>query len=86
MYQRKGYESMEPKYLIGEKELKNLIYLANKMTALENSGVDNWEWYYESIQDYLKFLSDDYELDSDNTFQDLEEVADFELKHDYEKV
>ena len=25
-----------------------------KLTALENGGVDNWEWYSESLKDYFK--------------------------------
>lgn len=40
------------KMLIDEKEYKYLIDRDKKLTALENGGVDNWEWYEESLKEY----------------------------------
>ena len=40
-----------------EKRDKELAYLKKrdfKLTCLENGGVDNWEWYGESLEDYFK--------------------------------
>jgi hypothetical protein len=73
---------MGKKYLISGKELKILLYMANKCAALENSGVDNWEWYSSSIYDYLDLRSEE----NDYKFSSLEEVADYELRHNYKEV
>lgn len=36
---------------ISEKRLKELERAAAKLQALENGGVDNWEWYSESLKE-----------------------------------
>jgi hypothetical protein len=72
---------MKQKYLITGEELRSLLYMANKCMALESGGVDNWEWYSGSIQDYLNDMTDEYEVDK---FSDLDDIADFELKQ-YER-
>lgn len=41
-------------YKISEDELRELLYDSLKLEALENGGVDNWEWYGASINDFLK--------------------------------
>ena len=40
------------KYQIEEKELLSLIRRDAKLSALEHGGVDNWEGYDESLNDY----------------------------------
>lgn len=42
------------KYIISENKLRQLLKDEIKLEALEHGGVDNWEWYGDSIQDYLK--------------------------------
>lgn len=44
------------KYIVDEKELRELLYSYYKLEALEYGGVDNWEWYGESQEDYLDFV------------------------------
>lgn len=39
--------------IISKEELIELIKALYKLAALENGGVDNWEWYGESISDFL---------------------------------
>lgn len=39
---------------ISEKRLKELERSAAKLQALENGGVDNWEWYSESLKEWHK--------------------------------
>ena len=39
---------------ISEKRLKELERAAAKLQALENGGVDNWEWYSESLKEWNK--------------------------------
>lgn len=39
---------------ISEKRLKELERAAAKLRALEAGGVDNWEWYGESLKEWFK--------------------------------
>ena len=49
---------------------KSLVFEANCYRALEQGGVDNWEWYCESYTDYCN------ELGADS----IDEVADQEIR------
>lgn len=40
-------------YLIEESRLKQLLESEARLDALEWGGVDNWEWYGESLSQYL---------------------------------
>ena len=40
-------------YLIEESRLKQLLESEARLDALEYGGVDNWEWYGESLSHYL---------------------------------
>lgn len=39
---------------VPEGELIRILEAANRYYALEGGGVDNWEWYGESLCDYLE--------------------------------
>lgn len=39
---------------INKKRLEELERAASKLQALENGGVDNWEWYSESLKEWNK--------------------------------
>lgn len=39
---------------VQEKRLKELERAYAKLQALENGGVDNWEWYGESLKEWNK--------------------------------
>lgn len=39
---------------VPEKELIAILEAANKYWALEGGGVDNWDWYSDSLHDYLE--------------------------------
>ena len=41
-------------FVIPEKEYRKLLEDSLRLTALESGGVDNWEWYGESIHDFLE--------------------------------
>ena len=43
----------EKMYIIREGELRELLHDSLKLMALENGGVDNWENYGISIQEFL---------------------------------
>ena len=38
---------------ITKEEYKSLLDRDEKLSALENGGVDNWEWYGEALKDYF---------------------------------
>ena len=67
--------------LIPKKKALNLLENNAKFIALEAGGVDNWEWYGESLWDYLKEGYD--EADDDEVkgfgFSDIaaEEIAQY---------
>ena len=42
------------RYIIKESELLELLEARLRLAALENGGVDNWEWYGDSLCDYLR--------------------------------
>lgn len=41
---------MSKKRLVDEDELLDLLNCRNTLTALEQGGVDNWEWYDASLE------------------------------------
>lgn len=43
-------------YIINEDDLRDLLHSYYLLSALEYGGVDNWDWYSESIEDYLDFV------------------------------
>lgn len=50
-------------FKVSEKELRTFIEYRAKLEALEAGGVDNWEWYSDSIDDYLNDYHSDKEPD-----------------------
>ena len=63
-------------YIISEERLKELLEEEARYIALENGGVDNWEWYGTSIQDYLSLCETNaiYEIVNErmNEFETLD--------------
>lgn len=53
---------MEKVYAVYESELLELIHDSMKLCALENGGVDNWEWYGTSIKEFEENNGELYEL------------------------
>lgn len=57
---------MEVKYyLVEEKELIELIADSISFCALQDAGVDNWEWYGEAFKDILQEDQSIYDLAKD---------------------
>lgn len=44
---------MEKKYIVSENDLIKLLEAEAVLNALEAGGVDNWDWYGESINGSL---------------------------------
>jgi len=43
---------MEETITITRKEYNQLLEDSDKLRCLENSGVDNWEWYGEAMKEF----------------------------------
>jgi hypothetical protein len=58
---------------VSAKELKELRRAKAKLSALEAGGVDNWEWYGESLKEFRK----ESELEEliDDAIEDILECA-----------
>lgn len=52
--------------LVEEKKLIDLLESYNRLQALENGGVDNWEWYGASLGDFLEAWIAEKGLDPDS--------------------
>lgn len=68
------------KYIIDEEELRELLYSYYKLVALEYGGVDNWEWYSESQEDYLNFVFSGSEVDYKFNEEGFEFLVNDEIK------
>ena len=64
---------MKTYYLIFEETFKSILEDALKFRALESGGVDNWEWYGASLNDFLKecALENEIEDEEDYSFEDI---------------
>lgn len=67
-------------YLINEKRLKELLIAEMKLIELERDGVDNWEWYGEGRENYLKELATGYELEYNEELE-YEDIAEKDLEN-----
>ena len=67
-------------YEVDEQDLKSLLYQAHKLTALESGGVDNWNWYGESIFEFCKKVKEEIPALKDEPEVYLEDIADEALK------
>lgn len=54
---------------IEQRKLLDLLEAYFKLAALESGGVDNWEWYGDSLCQYLQ----EDEKDDDYDFRDMAE-------------
>lgn len=60
------------KVMIDSKTLKELQLAQSKLNALEAGGVDNWEWYDESLKSWHK--ENDYEEALEQFIDNLNDV------------
>lgn len=58
---------------IFKEELRDILKAAHKCWALEQSGVDNWEWYGISIENYLHEFGREYKSLNDIVNKEIEE-------------
>lgn len=72
-------------YLINEDDLKLLIEDSLILTALYQGGVDNWQWYGESIEDLIKTWIEDNQLDSTYPWT-IQDIVKSDLKQYYTPI
>lgn len=65
---------MEPTVQIPIKKLASLLRNSWKLHALECGGVDNWDWYGESLSE---------KDDDDKDWRDIQDMDDIELLKSY---
>lgn len=72
---------MEELYLVKKSTLIDLIAGYYKLVALENSCVDNWEWYEESLQSWIEAVREDpsCQLSTNDAEEAFETVAEADL-------
>lgn len=81
-------------YKISEDELVGLLTAYHRLTALDECGVNNWSWYGENFNEYLKeclkpditkkFKTEE-ELDEFIEYYTFEDLAREELEN-YQKI
>lgn len=58
---------------IEQRKLLDLLEAYFKLAALESGGVDNWEWYGDSLYQYLQKDEMNKTQDDDYDFRDMAE-------------
>ena len=58
---------------IEQRKLLDLLEAYFKLAALESGGVDNWEWYGDSLYQYLQEDEMNKTQDDDYDFKDMAE-------------
>lgn len=54
----------------------NLLVKSDTLEALECGGVDNWEWYGESVGEYIK----EFNKENDTKLEDFDDLYDYYMK------
>ena len=64
-------------YRVSEEFLRELLLATHTHHALESGGVDNWEWYGASVEDYIK----DCCVIDETHYEDIEDIVEADLMH-----
>ena len=79
-------ESSNTYYKISKETLLNLLAARLELDQLEWSGVDNWSWYGEGYQEFMKEEASDYMPEKEiPEYIDAEYVAELMLQN-YEEI
>lgn len=68
--------SKETMYLVPENILREILRNYHTLNAGDWGGVDNWEWWSESISNYIKDYSEYY----DTKFESIEDIVEWDMK------
>ena len=64
----------ERQYILTGSQLLDLLQSSVELDALTCGGVDNWEWYGESIEDYINDYVTENHLE-DKNIEEISQVA-----------
>lgn len=66
--------------LVPKDELKELLCDSLTLQALECGGIDNWDWYGASIEDFIEAAKVDYNVPEDDKDFDISDMADVDVE------
>ena len=66
--------------LVPKDELKDLLYDSLKLQALECGGVDSWNWYGDSVRDFIDAAKTDYNVPKDDDDFDISDMAEVDVE------
>ena len=66
--------------LISKDELKELLCDSLTLQALDCGGIGSWEWYGESIRDFIDVAKADYNVPEDDDDFDIGDMADVDVE------
>ena len=66
-------------------ELLDLLISTNTFNALDNGGVDNWEWYGMAIHDYVEMSAREYNMKA-NKKHNISDISKYEIEKLYADV
>ena len=74
-------------YKISESELRALLTASHKLDVLEQDGVDNWSWYMESKDEYIRLIAEANKFPGNwnEDHLDFEELVENEIEL-YERI
>lgn len=68
-------------YLVTEEDLLEMLKSQYKLSILEADGVDNWEWYMESYNDFIQeFYAEKTKEELEDNDYDIDDCAVDSLK------
>lgn len=71
---------MKQYYILTQQELLSLLSDSICLNALEHGGVDNWDWYIDSIRDFIDSWIKENNLDPTQYWK-IEDVAKKDLSN-----
>lgn len=61
--------------LVPKDELKDLLCDSLTLQALDCGGIGSWEWYGESVKDFIDAAKADYNVPEDDDDFDIDDMA-----------
>ena len=65
---------MSNKYVLTEKQLEVLLQAKMELEALNAGGVDNWDWYSESLHEHPDWNNDTCEFNTEERFKEYQKL------------
>lgn len=66
--------------LVPKDELKDLLCDSLTLQALDYGGIGSWEWYGESVRDFIDAAKVDYNVPEDDDDFDISDMAEVDVE------